>query len=289
MFIFFSSAAATLEPGGLSGAVLSPQAPSAEPRTRPEHSRRTICCARGAGRPRIRRSRPVAAHCRTRSQHCRRRTRNSIRSSWRKRDRESSADPLVSMLIPAYNAAFFAACFDSALAQTYDNIEIVVCDDSTGRRNREYRPRARTDAGGSLRPQRSTPRRPRATSRRCFERARGRIHQVPVRRRSACADLRRIAPRRFPARSGHRTLATSHRRRIDANGNALGDQPATVPIVDDERGDRRLFAGQRNAHGRAQRRRRTEHDALPQGGPARSGARLFLLQWRARVSESSTW
>ena len=49
-----------------------------------------------------------------------------------KRDRGVAGDPLVSILIPAYSPRFFAACLDSALAQTYANLEIVVCDDSGG-------------------------------------------------------------------------------------------------------------------------------------------------------------
>ena len=39
-------------------------------------------------------------------------------------------EPLVTIAIPAYNARFFAAALDGALAQTYANLEIVVRDDS---------------------------------------------------------------------------------------------------------------------------------------------------------------
>jgi glycosyltransferase involved in cell wall biosynthesis len=49
-----------------------------------------------------------------------------------KRDRGVGGDPLVSIVIPAYTPRFFAACLDSALAQTYANTEIIVCDDSDG-------------------------------------------------------------------------------------------------------------------------------------------------------------
>ncbi|WP_191833283.1 glycosyltransferase [Pseudomonas fluorescens] len=38
--------------------------------------------------------------------------------------------PLVSIVIPAFNADFFSATLQSALSQTYENLEIVVCDDS---------------------------------------------------------------------------------------------------------------------------------------------------------------
>ncbi|MFK3791314.1 glycosyltransferase [Pseudomonas piscis] len=38
--------------------------------------------------------------------------------------------PLVSIVIPAFNSRFFAQALESALAQTYQPLEIVVCDDS---------------------------------------------------------------------------------------------------------------------------------------------------------------
>ncbi|WNW11150.1 glycosyltransferase [Pseudomonas sp. DTU_2021_1001937_2_SI_NGA_ILE_001] len=37
--------------------------------------------------------------------------------------------PLVSIVIPAFNPRFFRAALDSALAQTWSNLEIIVCDD----------------------------------------------------------------------------------------------------------------------------------------------------------------
>jgi glycosyltransferase involved in cell wall biosynthesis len=42
------------------------------------------------------------------------------------------ADPLVSILIPAYNERFFGEAFASARAQEGVALEIVVCDDSPG-------------------------------------------------------------------------------------------------------------------------------------------------------------
>jgi predicted SAM-dependent methyltransferase/glycosyltransferase involved in cell wall biosynthesis len=41
----------------------------------------------------------------------------------------SSRQPLVSILIPAYNPRFFEQSLASALAQTYENVEILICDD----------------------------------------------------------------------------------------------------------------------------------------------------------------
>lgn len=40
--------------------------------------------------------------------------------------------PLVSIVIPAFNPRFFSQALESALAQTYEQVEIVVCDDSPG-------------------------------------------------------------------------------------------------------------------------------------------------------------
>jgi glycosyltransferase involved in cell wall biosynthesis/tetratricopeptide (TPR) repeat protein len=41
-------------------------------------------------------------------------------------------NPLVSIVIPAFRADFFAACLQSAIGQTYGNLEILVFDDSPG-------------------------------------------------------------------------------------------------------------------------------------------------------------
>ncbi|VVP24089.1 glycosyltransferase [Pseudomonas fluorescens] len=39
--------------------------------------------------------------------------------------------PLVSIVIPAFNPRFFSQALESSLAQTYENVEIVICDDSS--------------------------------------------------------------------------------------------------------------------------------------------------------------
>lgn len=40
--------------------------------------------------------------------------------------------PLVSIVIPAYNPQFFAMALHSAVSQTYETLEVLVCDDSAG-------------------------------------------------------------------------------------------------------------------------------------------------------------
>jgi len=53
--------------------------------------------------------------------------------------------PLVSILIPAYNPRFFEPCLVSSIAQTYDNIEIIVADDSEGNDIRDVVARRRAE------------------------------------------------------------------------------------------------------------------------------------------------
>ncbi len=146
-----------------------------------------------------------------------------------KRDRQLRGDPLVSIAIPAYNPGFFAASFESALAQTYDNIEIVICDDSSGPEI-EAMVRARASRF-PVRYHRNHPRlRPRGNFTRCFDEARGEFVKF-------LCDDDLLAPTCIASlldafrHAPDITLATSRRRRIDAHGRALPDQPATTPIV----------------------------------------------------------
>jgi glycosyltransferase involved in cell wall biosynthesis len=174
-------------------------------------------------------SAPVAAHGRAVMARLPRASADSIRFEFTKRNREVVGDPLVSILIPAYSGRFFAACLDSALAQTYPNVEIVVCDDAP-----DSTIEALVGARVGRRPIRYL-RNPvrlgvRANYRRCFEEARGEFVKF-------LCDDDLLAPtcvaRLLDAfrRTPDVTLATSHRQRIDANGDRLGEQPATIPIV----------------------------------------------------------
>ena len=61
---------------------------------------------------------------------------DNIRSSSKKK-------PLISVVIPVYNVeSYLRRCLDTVLAQTYQNIEIIIVDDgstdSSGRICREY-------------------------------------------------------------------------------------------------------------------------------------------------------
>jgi glycosyltransferase involved in cell wall biosynthesis len=146
-----------------------------------------------------------------------------------KRDRQVHNDPLVSILIPAFNPGFFAASFDSALAQTYGNIEIVICDDSPGSEI-EAMVRARASRFYVRYERNPTRLRPRGNFTRCFERARGEFVKF-------LCDDDLLAPTCVASlldafrRAPDIALATSRRQRIDAGGRALQDQPATMPII----------------------------------------------------------
>lgn len=150
-------------------------------------------------------------------------------AAFTKRDRTLHGDPLVTIAIPAYNARYFAACLDSALAQTYDPLEIVVCDDSADTTIEALvaaRQRRR-----SIRYERNASRlRPRRNFLRTFERASGTFIKFlcddDLLAPTAVAELLE-AFRRAP----DVTLATSRRRRIGPESEALPDSPATTPIA----------------------------------------------------------
>jgi SAM-dependent methyltransferase len=175
---------------------------------------------------------PVAAHCRAAIAALPPGRGNPTTIEFTKPDRRVVGDPRVSILIPAYSARFFAACLDSALAQTYRNIEIVVCDDSADSAIEDI-VRSRAD-GRPVRYQRNPARLGvRGNYRRCFESAHGEFVKylcdddllAPT-----CVAMLLDAFRHAPDVA----LATSHRQLIDANGNRHPDQPPTAPIVDSD-------------------------------------------------------
>lgn len=146
-----------------------------------------------------------------------------------KRNRLLVGEPLVTVLVPAYNPRFFAICVDSALAQTYPNVEIVVCDDSSGNAIEDLCDERA--ARGVIRYLRNEQRLgPRGNFRRCFESARGDFVKFLCDDdvlAAGCVATLVDAFRRAP----DIVLATSHRRRIDERGNDLPDQPATAAVV----------------------------------------------------------
>lgn len=149
---------------------------------------------------------------------------------WRTQPHDDGTDPLVSIVIPSSNPRYFVECIDSAIAQTYRNLEIVVSDDCD------------SDAIGDLvrARERLAPIRymknpvrlqTRRNYRQCLALARGTyvkfLNDDDVLEPDCIATLV-DAFRRFPGL----TLATSNRLRIGADSRVLPDMPATRPAVD---------------------------------------------------------
>jgi hypothetical protein len=146
-----------------------------------------------------------------------------------KPDRQVTGNPLVSVVIPAFRPRYFAAALASALGQSYEPIEFIVCDDSaSGEIEAIARQAARQRPLRYLRnPARL---RHRGNLARGLDEARGEFVKY-------LSDDDLLAPdcvatlvdafRRAP----DIVLAASWRSRIDAQGAPLPDQPATQPIV----------------------------------------------------------
>ena len=136
--------------------------------------------------------------------------------------------PRVSILIPAYNERYFAEAFASARAQSYESLEIVVCDDSPGRRIEDEVAAARDARVRYLRNSRRLGFEGNFTE--CLRQARGELAKFlndDDRLRPDC--VARLAEA-FQAHSRLR-LATSRRQVIDENGAARADLPATSPVA----------------------------------------------------------
>lgn len=141
-------------------------------------------------------------------------------------DRTVSAAPLVSVLIPAYRATWFQQALQSALAQTYQNIEIIICDDSP---NDDIEKIAREAANADNRVnyfRNDPPEGPLGNFLRCFSLAKGEFIKflndddllAPT-----CIEKMLHAFKEHPSV----TLVTSYRKRIDETGKELSDIPAT--------------------------------------------------------------
>lgn len=149
---------------------------------------------------------------------------------WRAPHDVDAPDALVSIVIPSSNPRYFGECIDSALAQTYRNIEIVVSDDCA------------TDAIGALVearearvPIRYVKNPERLRTRGNYEQCLALAHGTYVKflndddvLEADCVATMVEAFRRIPGL----TLATSNRTRIGAASEVLADMPATRPAVD---------------------------------------------------------
>ncbi len=140
-----------------------------------------------------------------------------------------NSTPLVSILIPAYNTAFFGAALASAVAQTFRGIEIVVCDDSEGREIQGIVSRV---GGARVRYVRNPSRLGfHGNFARCFELARGRyikfLNDDDLLHPSCVASMVQA----FETCDAPVSLVTSRRLVINERGAVMEDIPATVPLA----------------------------------------------------------
>ncbi len=148
---------------------------------------------------------------------------------WSKRAPPQGKRPLVSILIPTANPRYFLQCLDSALAQSYPNIEIVVCDDCD---SDDIARLAASRAGRrGLQYHKNTPRlHARKNYARLLELAQGEYIKY-------LNDDDLLAPQCVASmvdafeRIPDVTLVTSHRWRIDERSQVIADMPATLPVV----------------------------------------------------------
>ena len=137
--------------------------------------------------------------------------------------------PLVSIMIPTYNRPrYFRETLESARAQTYPNIEIIVCDNSTDERTAELMQAYEDDA--RIRYVRNRAARTKAENFMPFERlAQGAYLQW-------CMDDDILLPDKITRmmdaflREPGITLVTSLRGVVDGDGNYLGLWQGTVPV-----------------------------------------------------------
>jgi glycosyltransferase involved in cell wall biosynthesis len=149
---------------------------------------------------------------------------------WRKHELATDPTPLVSIVIPSSNPRYFLECLDSAIAQTYRNVEIVICDDCESDEIATRVASRRTQA--TIRYEKNPERlRTRRNYQKCLAQARGEfvkfLNDDDVLEPDCVAtllDAFLCVP--------DLTLATSHRLRIDGRSRAIEDMPATRPIVD---------------------------------------------------------
>jgi len=141
-------------------------------------------------------------------------------------------NPLVSILIPAYNPKYFRICLESAINQSYKNIEIIICDDcptdQLGRIVEEY-----SCHDKRIKYFKNEKRLIPDNYIKCFALSSGEytkflndddaLHLSCVERMVECLQ-------QFP----EVTLVTSHRQCIDASGNFLPDcLPTKRPVKED--------------------------------------------------------
>ena len=142
---------------------------------------------------------------------------------------ETGSKPLVSILIPAYNHAYFRESLESALNQTYTNTEIIVCDDSGSYRIRKIVASVIGAEGIKYRVNKRNLG-ARKNYLKCFRLSKG--HYIKYLNdddvlAETCIQSMVDVLEQYP----DVTLVSSRRRLIDGKGTTLPDAPFTRPAV----------------------------------------------------------
>lgn len=145
-------------------------------------------------------------------------------------DRAFDGAPLVSVLIPAYRVTWFQQALQSALKQTYQNIEIIISDDSPNDDIQQIVKLAIQSDARITYIRNEPPLGPRGNFLNCFSRAQGEFIKflndddllAPT-----CIEKMMQAFRMHPSVA----LVTSYRKRIDEAGKELNDIPATRQLT----------------------------------------------------------
>ena len=137
-----------------------------------------------------------------------------------------AASPLVSVVIPAYRVTWFQQAFSSALSQTHQNIELVVCDDSPNGDIEEI-VQAAAISDSRVTYIRNVPALGSANNLlKCTSLAKGEFIKTvndDDLLEPTCIEKMLSVFREHPTVN----LVTSYRKLIDASGNRLPDMPAT--------------------------------------------------------------
>lgn len=152
--------------------------------------------------------------------------------AWTKAPTDASAQPLVSLLMPSCNPRYFAEALDSAIAQSYAHIEIVICDDCENDAIEKI-----VESRSSASPIRFIKNPERLRARKNYEKllalAQGSflkfLNDDDVLEPECVETLLRPM-----LANPEITLATSHRWRIDASSRVMEDMPATRIVTDDD-------------------------------------------------------
>jgi len=149
---------------------------------------------------------------------------------WQKQPAIENSSPLVSILMPSFNPRFFSEALDSALAQTWQNTEIVICNDcETDEIERIAASRSgRVEIRYHHNPERL---RARKNYQKCLSLARGEYVKYLNDDDLLEADCVTTLVRAFQE-IPDLALATSNRWRIDAHSQIIDDMPATRPAVE---------------------------------------------------------